>query len=91
MEKGIIKAVENTNRKFGSAGTYYATTLEKDGECKVYLFTQKSLDEADKRAKENIEDYEDLEFGGSLYIKVSAALILGVLLGVCIASFLKNC
>lgn len=91
MEKGIIRAVENTNRKFGAADTYFAASLEKEGDTKVYLFTQKGLDEAEKRAKENIEDYEDLEFGGSLYIKVSAALILGVLLGVCIGSFLKNC
>ena len=56
--------VENKERKFGSALSYFPAVLEKDGEEIPMLFTEDDLRRAMERAKKNMEDIPQKEDGG---------------------------
>ena len=66
---GTCHPIDNTERKFGSSGNYYAVKLRFDGNIdgeapflcdSVYLFTHAELDKAAKRALLNPEDIPEM-------------------------------
>jgi len=52
----LSEAVDNTERKFGSANRYYPVYVRVAGQWQPALFTRAQLDEARTRAIDNPED-----------------------------------
>ena len=53
----LNKPIDNKDRKFGSANTYFITKIKQlDGSTKYGLLTQHEVDAATKRADNNVED-----------------------------------
>jgi hypothetical protein len=82
MKKGIIKTIENKNRKFGSINQYQIVNLQKDGLSDTYLFTNNELEDAKERALNNAEDILDIEYIDTTSIQLVITAFLFFLLGI---------
>ena len=60
MKIGIIKKVENKDRKFGSQKEYYVLHCTDNGTPLVLMLTQSQITKAVKRASDNPEDIPKL-------------------------------
>lgn len=84
MEKGIIKTIENKNRKFGSINEYEAVNLQQGEDISIHLFTKDEISNAKERALKNYEDVAHLDFFDVYSVKYTILFILGFLLGMTI-------
>lgn len=78
MRSGIIKQIENTNRRFGEAEGY---CLMYDSDGKGYIFTKEQLEYAGDRFTKHPEDVTPYTYGtddGKLIFLL--ILIIGILL-----------
>lgn len=75
VKNNLVK-VDNTERRFGSATEYFILNAVVNGKRKFYMFTEKELYRAEKRAIANAEDLvqvkEDLVVKSSWLYKISS-------------------